>query len=82
MLAASPQLRALQGATAQLDGERDPRCLLAAFANMAALARLYLHHSAASRQVFCTYADGFFSLFTSCIQKRLEEEVCLPVHGL
>jgi hypothetical protein len=60
MLAASPQLRALQGATAQLDGERDPRCLLSAFANMAALARLYWHHSAASRQVPTNFTGDHF----------------------
>jgi hypothetical protein len=48
---AESQLHVLEGAAAALEGERDPRCLLTAFAAIAALTRLFWRHSAASRQV-------------------------------
>lgn len=48
---AESDVRVLEGAAAALEEERDPRCLLTAFACITALARLFWQHSAASRQV-------------------------------
>ncbi len=68
-------LKLLEGAAAALDGERDPRCLLAGFSAIQAFAELYAHSGEAAAKVVAAVTSWEHSYALLC--KEAFQDACM-----